>query len=122
MSHNKIGECHLCGLIGKLLFEHVPPKAAFNNRPLVAKEIYQILEKGSFENTKGHIFQKGAGAYTLCEKCNNQTGKWYGGAYADWTYQGMTILHHTNSVPSLSYPFRIIPLRILRSHLKLISQ
>jgi len=26
------GECCICGKIGKLTFEHVPPKAAFNDR------------------------------------------------------------------------------------------
>jgi len=29
------GVCHICGERGALSFEHIPPKAAFNNRPVV---------------------------------------------------------------------------------------
>ena len=33
------------------------------------------------ENPKGRTQQRGAGAHTLCERCNNKTGGWYGKAY-----------------------------------------
>jgi hypothetical protein len=29
----KNGRCHICGNVGELSFEHVPPEKAFNNKP-----------------------------------------------------------------------------------------
>ena len=31
MARSNTGFCRLCGNYGKLTFEHIPPKAAFNN-------------------------------------------------------------------------------------------
>lgn len=36
------GVCNICGNYGKLSFEHVPPKGAFNDRPVI-KGISKIL-------------------------------------------------------------------------------
>lgn len=36
------------------------------------------------EKAKGKIVQGGIGEYTLCEKCNHNTGHWYGGEYTRW--------------------------------------
>lgn len=38
------GKCALCGKEGKLTFEHIPPRAAFNSnraRPVGGKEIFK---------------------------------------------------------------------------------
>ena len=110
-SHN--GICRLCGTYGKLSYEHVPPRAAFNNRPLVAQAMDDLIRKGS-DGAKSGAFQRGAGAYSLCERCNNLTGHWYGKAYVDWVYQGMLILGLASGKPSLYYNFHILPLRVLK--------
>ncbi len=108
------GNCHLCGEYKKLSFEHVPPHAAFNNRPLVARAIDEVLEKGSVDNAKRQVFQRGAGAHTLCEKCNNDTGRWYGRDFVEWTYKGLQILTLADGTPSLHYTFHILPLRVIK--------
>jgi hypothetical protein len=59
------GICHLCGREDRLSYEHVPPRAAFNSRPLVATALDELLGM-SGNLPKGQIFQRGAGAYTLC--------------------------------------------------------
>src|SRR5438552_9354996 len=89
-SREVIGVCHLCGTEGRLSFEHVPPKAAFNNRPVVAYGFEEAIKAGPENSGKGRIQQRGAGAYTLCGKCNNDTGRWYGKHYAAWTYGALT--------------------------------
>ena len=112
---NHIGKCHICGNTTKLSFEHVPPKKAFNNRPLVytaLKEMIGIDPKNAF--SKGKIVQRGAGAYTLCEQCNNNTGSWYGGSFVEWVEQGMEILRKATGWPTLVYPFHIYPLRVIK--------
>lgn len=113
-----LGTCHLCGSYTKLSFEHVPPKAAFNNRP-VKRIIGDVLLRGraaleDMENMKGRTQQLGAGDYTLCERCNNDTGAWYGNAFAEWTWQGARILSLTEGQPSLYYNFQIFPLRVIK--------
>lgn len=46
----------------KLSFEHFPPESCFNDGKV------KIANK---------ISQRGIGDYTLCDSCNNNTGKWY---------------------------------------------
>ncbi|MCK4823939.1 hypothetical protein KA005_49755, partial [bacterium] len=41
-----------------------------------------------FSGLKGKQQQRGVGWHTLCGKCNNNTGRWYGEAFIDFTYQG----------------------------------
>lgn len=108
------GTCNICGKYGQLSFEHVPPKAAFNNRPVVRVGFEEGLSLGPDEIIKGPIQQKGMGAYTLCEKCNNDTGGWYGHWFVDWCYQGMDALIRSNGQPSLIYLNYLFPLRIIK--------
>lgn len=117
MARKKIFDnCRICGTPALLSFEHVPPKAAFNNHRVAGKHIFELINKNPDEYTtgKGHISQRGAGAYTLCEKCNNDTGRWYGGAFADFAHQSLNILKHANGQPLIYYPFRIYPLRVIK--------
>ena len=113
----KEGKCRICGVLEKLSFEHVPPKSAFNKKPVpLAKgfELMQTIKTHDYENIKTTISQRGAGSYTLCERCNNTTGRWYGSAYADWTWQGASILKFTDGNPTLYCQYRIFPLRIIK--------
>lgn len=108
------GNCHICGDFGRLSFEHVPPRAAFNNRPIVQQAIDDILRKGDRKKASHRIMQRGAGAYTLCEKCNNSTGHWYGKNYVEWVFQGMEKLVIAQNAPTLFYHFHILPLRVIK--------
>ncbi len=108
------GPCHICGKYGKLSFEHSPPEAAFNDRPLVYAAIKKLIGASDPDNPKGRKQQRGAGAYTLCGRCNNLTGHWYGGAFVEMAYQGMQILQRTGKTPTLYYPFHLFPLRIIK--------
>ncbi len=110
------GNCHICGENKKLSFEHVPPSSAFNDCPAVSKHIFELINKNpdSYFEKKGKISQRGIGAYTLCEKCNNDTGTWYGDAFVRWAHQGMDILKLTQGSPSLYYTFHIFPLRVIK--------
>jgi hypothetical protein len=111
---SKEGSCHICGQYGKLSFEHVPPKAAFNERRVIAVTFEKALELGPDGVPKGPIQQSGMGSYTLCERCNNNTGHWYGGRFVEWCYQGMNILIRANGHPSLIYLQHLFPLAILK--------
>jgi hypothetical protein len=108
------GNCHICGEYGKLSFEHIPPRAAFNERRVIAVNFEQALELGPDGIPKGPIQQSGMGSYTLCERCNNNTGSWYGSKFVDWCYQGMNILIRANGHPTLIYLQHLFPLAILK--------
>jgi hypothetical protein len=116
MSRKKkvIGICHICGNFGDLTFEHTPQKKAFNNRPVIKVKFEEAISLGPEEITNGPIQQGGIGAHTLCHKCNNNTGSWYGSWFVDWCYQGMDILIRSGGKPSLIYMNYVFPLRILK--------
>ncbi len=101
----KNGRCHICGNVGELSFEHVPPEKAFNNKPIKMGRIIDIKLK---------IQQRGMGAYTLCEPCNNNTGSWYGTEFASFCHKGMSILKRSNGNPTLIYLFPLYPLRVIK--------
>lgn len=108
------GECHICGRHGPLSFEHIPPRAAFNDRRAVVAKFEKAIRLGPDEVPRGPIQQRGMGGYTLCEKCNNDTGHWYGNQFLDWCYQGMDILNRSNGHPSLIYLYHLFPLPIIK--------
>ncbi len=90
------------------------PELAFNDHRVLRINFDQVLAGQRPDNYRGKQQQKGAGAHTLCVKCNNDTGSWYGGAYADWAEQAMHILIGTKIGPTLEYPFNIFPLRVIK--------
>lgn len=108
------GYCHICGSYGKLTFEHSPPNAAFNDRPIVLANIQEMLRRGDLCEIRGRKQQRGAGGYTLCGRCNSLTGHWYGSAFASWAHQGMEVAKATQGYPTLIYPFNIFPLRVIK--------
>ena len=109
-----VGSCHICGVVGPLSKEHVPPQAAFNDRRYIEAKADQVIGLGPDEEIKGKIRQGGVSMYTLCPSCNNDTGRWYGKAFVDWCYQGMNILSRSNGNPSLIYLYHSFPLRIIK--------
>jgi len=116
MGAPKVGVCHICGTNGPLSFEHCLSKKAFNKDPIVLADI-ERLKTGCHPDTydvDGRKQQRGAGAYTLCESCNNKTGHWYGGAYVEFAKQGMGYLQIARSIGSFYVSFRIKPLNVIK--------
>lgn len=110
----KLGICHICGQETDLSFEHIPPKKAFNNRPIITAKFEDIISLGPDEIPKGKVQQKGSGGYTLCENCNNLTGAWYAKQFINWCYQGIDILIKSEGKPSLTHLYNLFPLPILK--------
>ena len=89
MSKRKVeGVCRICRKHGKLSFEHVPPEKAFNQLRTIEYDFDLTTTARKVRGRK----QGGVGAHTLCERCNNITGKWYGGEYVTWSHIGFNIL------------------------------
>ncbi len=101
----RTGECCICGLLGKLSYEHVPPEAAYNDQRVFEQSLQEMLtaeEEG--RKPKGKWAQRGAGRYTLCEKCNVNTGVWYGKTYVNWARQAVELLDRSGGRMNLAYP------------------
>jgi hypothetical protein len=110
------GVCCICGTYGKLSFEHIPPRRAFNDHGVFEADVKKMFESGWQPGVKpdGRINQKGAGRFTLCERCNNATGSWYGIPYIEVAKQAMELLDRSGGDVSLAYPYRMYPLRFLK--------
>jgi hypothetical protein len=109
-----IGICHICGRNGKLSKEHVPPRAAFNDISFILAKAEEIIKLGPGEKPKGKIKQGGISEFTLCGKCNNDTGGWYGRQFVAWCRQGMEILICAKGIPTLFYMNYLFPLPVIK--------
>ncbi len=110
-----IDRCHICGEMAKLSFEHVPPRGAFNNTGILIKDMdfeQPLTIMGAPPGSR--TFQKGMGSYSLCCKCNSDTGAWYGPKFIQFCKEGMLILEKTNYRPSLCYFANIYPLAVIK--------
>lgn len=130
-NNREIGVCRICGFQGKLSEEHVPPKAAFNNKRfyyeacnILCDDTIDVFMEDGFEGLykkrKAKKYQGGIRFRTLCEACNNKTGGWYAKDFADWTYQGMGILLSAKGYPTLYYPTWFYPLRVIKQIITMI--
>lgn len=95
-----IGYCSICGKYTNLSFEHIPPEDAFNNHRAKMFSGDEIVKKIKGEKARYFQQQRGTGKYSLCEKCNNNTGSWYAPAYSlmakatAWTLDNREPLEH----------------------------
>jgi hypothetical protein len=111
----KQGHCGLCGKFKNLSFEHVPPQSAFNNKPIFIQHHEHLFDTTSFLYGKKLRSNKGFGGYTLCETCNNNTGKWYAKDFGDFVHQGMAVIQSLK-VPqyAITGEYHIKPLNVLK--------
>ena len=116
-----IGNCSICGERCALSYEHVPPKKAFNNMRVNAYSIDEMLSGSELPwdmtGKKAKILQKGSGAYTLCDTCNNNTGTWYGKDYVDFISGIHNAISQHQYGPGASFQIEatdVYPLRIFK--------
>ena len=108
------GTCHICGAIGPLSFEHIPPKRAFNNQRIFVAYGEQLFTGAKREDLRTTQYQSGAGDYTLCENCNSLTGGWYAKEFSKWAESASLFLHRMNFEPSGTHAYEMYPLRVLK--------
>jgi hypothetical protein len=77
-----MGYCSICGKYTNLSFEHIPPEDALNNKRAKVYSGDEVVKKIKGEEARYIQQQRGTGKYSLCEKCNNDTGSWYAPAYS----------------------------------------
>lgn len=106
--------CHICLHHDKMTFEHVPPQSAFNKVPIILSDMKKNMYQPPGTSLKGRVQQKGAGGFTLCERCNNKTGEWYGSHFVQLCKEGKEFIDSISESPSLFYLYEIYPLSIIK--------
>jgi hypothetical protein len=86
------GACAICGELGTLTFEHVPPHGAYNDRRVEVLSGTQALGLVPGEVRRGRISQRGVGDYYTCGACNNAAGGRYVPEYRRWVEYGFGVL------------------------------
>jgi len=117
---NQFGVCHLCGTTGKLSFEHVPPEAAFNDQRVLEADIHKLLGGNlikELQSPTGKFNQRGAGKFTLCEKCNNRTGDWYARSYIQFVKQLFPLSYTVPPGTTVTVECSIRPLDVFKQML-----
>lgn len=110
MSDN-LGYCRICGSYTELTDEHIPPKKAFNQKPVQFGTLQDLLGVTGRPYSK---FRKGVVVRTLCEPCNNTTGDWYARDFINWTNQAYDWLNRMSPVDQLALPYQIKPLNVIK--------
>lgn len=108
-SSEREGYCRLCGEYKELTFEHIPPRKAFNEHQRLFRTAQDHLSGWPYSK-----YRKGVGKHSLCKRCNNLTGAWYGDAFVEWTKQGLVWFEKVKGEKALSLPYYIRPLNVLK--------
>src|SRR5436309_7376094 len=77
------GKCWLCGRWAKLTREHIPPRSAFNDRPLLLYE----MERNSADVGRmawAERRENGLIVVSLCGECNSWCGGQYGSHFVEF--------------------------------------
>jgi hypothetical protein len=64
--------------------EHVPPKRAFSDRSYLQYYVEQNEETELRQWRTREVTSSGISIFSLCQPCNNKTGRAYGQAYVDF--------------------------------------
>ena len=112
---SKKGHCHLCGKFKDLTFEHIPPKSANNDQPILIKKFEHLFDKKSFVYGKSIRSNKGSGLYCFCKSCNNNTGTWYSRDFSDFVCQANKYFNNAKIVNRVNFiEFNFKPLNVLK--------
>ena len=77
----EIDQCNICGQIGKMTWDHVPPKSSGNNLGIKVNTLFEGLPT---ETSYQKNFQSGIKFRSLCQKCNGEILSRYDKAYINF--------------------------------------
>lgn len=78
------GRCRICGRNGRFTKEHVPPKAARNSGIVIVSSPETRSHPERVSMRPQHESSNGIFLFSLCDRCNNKTGRHYGADYASF--------------------------------------
>ena len=85
----EIDNCNICGTYGKMTWDHVPPKAAYNETSAKVNTAFSGMPE---ENAYQKKYQNGIKFRSVCQKCNNELLSQYDTVYANFINKVASIL------------------------------
>jgi len=113
--------CRLCGQQGSPSFEHIPPKSAFNSKPVFLQKGENLFDSSNPLFGKRNRSHRGMGKHSLCETCNKSTGAWYARDYTSFAKQAFALLERCTNGYTGPHSFRIRPHRVLKQVLTMFA-
>ncbi|HKU75814.1 MAG TPA: hypothetical protein VJR02_18030 [Pyrinomonadaceae bacterium] len=115
------GRCRICEKFTQLTKEHVPPKSAFNDRSYLEYYSTEIREANLRQWQTREVNSSGLFVFSLCERCNNKSGRQYGGSYLDFVKDLVEIASPDNAKKDVQLTLkRIFPLRVVKQAVSMV--
>lgn len=115
------GRCRICEKFTQLTKEHVPPKSAFNDRTYLEYYSTEIREANLRQWQTREVNSSGLFVFSLCERCNNKSGRQYGGSYLDVVKGLVEIATPDNANKDVQLTLkRIFPLRVIKQAVSMV--
>lgn len=109
------GRCRICKRYSRFTKEHVPPEKAINQGPVVVFSHQTRPGTNRVSMRPSHESADGVFLYSLCKRCNNQTGNRYGSDYSEFirAVDPYAVPKNANEIVQISFP-TLHPLRIIK--------
>jgi hypothetical protein len=111
----RYGRCRICHRFGRLTKEHVPPQSAFNDRGYLEYYVDKFNEAERIKWETRDVNSKGIYLFTLCENCNNRTGRLYGTEYGKFVqaFTAVASPEHARTLVTVEIE-SLFPLRVVK--------
>lgn len=117
----RFGRCRICQKVGKLTKEHVPPEKAFNNQSYLKHYADETEKAGRIKWRSREERTNGVYVFTLCKKCNSQTGYRYGSDYVNFVESFISDAIPENANKTLKIEVKdFFPLRVIKQAISII--
>jgi hypothetical protein len=117
----RYGRCRICERFTQLTKEHVPPKSAFNDRSYLEYYAAQTSEADLRLWQTREVSSSGMFTFSLCERCNNKSGRQYGGSYLDFVKGLVPIATPENADRDVQVNFKgMFPLRVVKQAVSMV--
>ena len=102
--------CRICGQLCAMTQEHLPPRAAGNNRPLRVRTLRSLVAGLK----TGERYPSGLWRFSLCARCNSLWGAKYVPAFVRWTSQAAEYHARVKSDGAFLLPFAVQALSVAK--------
>jgi hypothetical protein len=117
----RCGRCRLCQKFGRLTKEHVPPESAFNKGSYRQYYIDQSEQAELVQWRLRDVNSNGIFVFSLCEHCNQKTGRAYASAYASFVQSFADVATFENVGKDVGVEFRdFSPVRVAKQVVSLV--
>jgi hypothetical protein len=99
----------------------VPPKSAFNDRSYLDYYTTEIREANLRQWQRREVNSNGLFVFSLCGRCNNRSGRHYGGSYLDFVKGLVPIAIPENADKDIQVTLKgIFPLRVVKQAVSMV--